>query len=162
MADEIERKFLVKSADWRSAVTANKTIKQGYMAVNDQCAVRVRITDSEAFLTIKSSGLAIARKEYEYNIPFADAEEMMNKFCTSHKIEKVRYYVDYQDSLWEVDVFEGDNQGLVVAEIELRSVDEEVSLPPWAGLEVSADAKYRNNNLATHPYANWGATGHTE
>lgn len=162
MADEIERKFLIKSADWRSAVTGNKTIKQGYMAVNDQCAVRIRITDSDAYLTIKSSGLDIARKEYEYTIPIADAEEMMNKFCTGHKIEKVRYYVDYQGSVWEVDVFEGDNQGLVVAEIELSSVKEEVSLPSWAGVEVSADARYRNNNLATHPYVNWGATGHTE
>jgi adenylate cyclase len=162
MADEIERKFLVKSADWRSAVSGSKTIKQGYMAVNDQCAVRVRIADNEAYLTIKSSGLAIARKEYEYDIPLADAEEMMRQFCTRHRIEKVRYFVDYRDCVWEVDVFEGDNQGLVVAEIELRSVDEEVPLPPWAGLEVSGDARYMNNNLASHPYTNWSATGHTE
>ncbi len=162
MADEIERKFLVKNSDWRSAAGKSKSIKQGYMAVNDQCAVRVRVTDSEAFLTIKSSGLAITRKEYEYTIPLADAEEMLSKFCAGRKIEKVRYFVDHQDHVWEVDVFEGSNQGLVVAEIELRSADEVVSVPLWAGREVSGDARYLNNNLATHPFTSWSATGHTE
>ena len=162
MADEIERKFLVKNPGWRASVTRTRAIKQGYMAVNEQCSVRVRISGQEALLNIKSSGLDIARKEYEYAIPLADAEEMMDQFCGGHKIQKTRYYIDFADHVWEVDVFEGDNQGLIVAEVELGSVDEEVLLPSWTGAEVSGDARYLNNNLASNPYKKWSATGHTD
>lgn len=155
MGDEIERKFLVNSGGWRPDVVKASKIKQGYIAVNEQCAVRIRVTDSEALLNIKSAGLAIARKEYEYAIPADDAVEMMEHFCPRHFIEKTRYYVPYQDRVWEIDVFEGPNEGLVTAEIELESETDSFSLPDWIGEEVSGDPRYLNNNLAVEPFQSW-------
>lgn len=155
MADEIERKFLVRNKDWRLDVIKQSRIKQGYIAVNNQCAVRVRITDTEALLSIKSSGLAISRKEYEYLIPVEDALEMMERFCPRHYVQKTRHYVRCQHKVWEVDVFEGLNQGLVVAEIELESESEAIALPDWVGQEVSGEARYLNNNLAVEPFQAW-------
>ena len=155
MADEIERKFLVKNTGWQSGVIKKAKIKQGYIAVNEQCAVRIRITGTEALLNVKSSGLEIARKEYEYPIPANDALEMMERFCPRHCVEKIRYYVRHQDRVWEVDVFKGLNEGLVVAEIELESTNETVSLPGWVGEEVSGEARYLNNNLAVQPFKSW-------
>lgn len=161
MADEIERKFLVRNSDWQSSVAKTVKIKQGYIAVNEQCAIRIRISDAEATLNIKSAGLSIARKEYEYPIPVVDAEEMLERFCPDQFIEKTRYYVGHETDVWEVDVFEGSNQGLVIAEIELESEEQSVTLPDWVGMEVSGDAKYLNNNLATRPFQTWKTSGCT-
>lgn len=155
MADEIERKFLVRGAGWRAAVIDETRIRQGYLAVNDRCVVRVRVHGSQANLNVKSAGLEIARKEYEYAIPPADAEEMLGRMSGGVEVIKTRHRVRHGGQVWEVDVFEGDNQGLVMAEIELDSVHEEVDLPDWVGREVSGDPRYRNNNLATRPYCTW-------
>ncbi len=155
MADEIERKFLVTGADWRSEAVKKSQIRQGYIAVNERCAVRIRIADSEALLNIKSSGLAIARKEYEYSIPMNDAVEMMQQFCAKQHVQKTRYYVHHQDRVWEIDVFEGLNAGLVIAEVELETETDHVDLPSWVGEEVSGEAKYLNSNLALKPFQSW-------
>ena len=162
MADEIERKFLVRNSDWQSSIVQTVKIKQGYIAVNERCAIRIRVSDVEATLNIKSAGLNIARKEYEYSIALADAEEMLEKFCPGQFIEKTRYSVKHQMGLWEVDVFEGLNQGLVIAEIELESEGQNVTLPDWVGTEVSGDAKYLNNNLVTKPFQTWNTDERTQ
>lgn len=157
MADEIERKFLVRSTAWQASIAEKLHIKQGYIAVNERCAIRIRIANAQATLNIKSAGLNIARKEYEYPIPIADAEEMLEQFCPDQYIEKIRYRVNHEAGVWEVDVFEGLNKGLVVAEIELESAEQSVALPEWVGMEVSGDAKYLNNNLVTRPFQTWTA-----
>lgn len=164
MADEIERKFLVRSSNWRSSVAETTKIKQGYIAVNERCAIRIRTSNAHATLTIKSAGLNIVRKEYEYSIPVGDAEEMLANFCADQFVEKTRYCVNHETDMWEVDVFEGLNQGLVIAEIELESEDQAVTLPDWVGTEVSGDAKYLNNNLATRPFQTWNTSerGHSQ
>lgn len=161
MADEIERKFLVRNSNWRSSIAETLRIKQGYIAVNERCAIRIRIANTEATLSVKSAGLDIARKEYEYPIPIADAAEMLEQFCPGKYIEKTRYRVNHETGIWEVDVFEGPNKGLVVAEIELESTQQSVSLPDWLGMEVSGDAKYLNNNLVTRPFQTWPTTERT-
>ncbi|MDJ0958659.1 MAG: CYTH domain-containing protein [Arenicellales bacterium] len=157
MADEIERKFLVSNSEWQSNIAEELHIKQGYIAVNKRCAIRIRIANTQATFNIKSAGLDIARKEYEYPIPIDDAEEMLAQFCPDQYIEKTRYRVDHETGIWEVDVFEGLNKGLVVAEIELKSRDQNITLPDWVGTEVSGDAKYLNNNLVTKPFRTWAA-----
>lgn len=161
MADEIERKFLVKSDHWQTGIVRTRSIKQGYLANTDECSIRVRVSGQDGYISVKSAGLDIARKEYEYPIPLSDADEMLDRFCGGNKIEKIRHHIEYMGHEWEVDVFEGDNQGLVVAEVELGTVDEEVSLPGWIGIEVSGDPRYLNSNLATAPFNQWKSTGHT-
>ena len=157
MADEIERKFLVRNTDWQASIAEKLHIKQGYIAVNERCAIRIRIANAQATLNIKSAGLNIVRKEYEYPIPITDAEEMLKQFCPDQYIEKTRYRVNHETGVWEVDVFEGLNKGLVVAEIELESAEQSVTLPDWVGMEVSGDAKFLNNNLVTRPFQTWTA-----
>jgi CYTH domain-containing protein len=119
------------------------------------------VSGQDGYISVKSAGLHIARKEYEYPIPLSDADDMLARFCSGNKIEKTRYHIEYMGHEWEVDVFEGDNQGLVVAEVELATVDEEVALPDWIGIEVSGDPRYLNSNLATAPFNQWKSTGHT-
>ena len=155
MAIEIERKFLVLNDDWRSGVKKNRRIEQGYIAVNERCAVRVRVADGDAWLNVKSSGLDIARNEFEYSISLDDAEEMLLKFCAGCSVVKTRYYIPHGDHTWEVDVFDEQNKGLVLAEIELQSETEAFNLPSWVGREVSGDARYLNSNLAVKPYRTW-------
>lgn len=162
MADEIERKFLVKSEEWRAAIVRTRTIKQGYLANTDDCSIRVRVAGQDGYISVKSAGLEISRKEYEYAIPINDAVEMLDLFCTGNRIEKTRFHVKHLEHEWEVDVFEGENQGLVLAEIELTVADEEVHVPDWAGAEVSGDPRYLNSNLSTEPFSQWGITGHTK
>jgi adenylate cyclase len=161
MADEIERKFLVEGDGWRSGVVRTRVIKQGYLANTTACSIRVRVADQEGYISVKSAGLDIARKEYEYDIPLRDAVEMLELFCSGNRIEKKRFHVEHGGREWEVDVFEGENAGLVLAEIELDAVDEEVALPDWIGVEVSEDPRYLNSNLSTQPYGQWKITGHT-
>lgn len=159
MAKEIERKFTLKNNDWKKLAHKQVHIRQGYLVSghneNEYCSVRVRIADDKATLNIKSARMVIERDEYEYSIPLADAEDMLDKLTPYSIIEKVRYYVSFENWLWEIDVFEKDNQGLEIAEVELQSADEPVILPDWIGEEVSDDIRYYNNYLITHPYNSW-------
>ncbi len=158
MATEIERKFLVNDDSWRGAVSKKSFFRQGYLASSDGASVRVRVSDDKANLNIKSMTLGVSRYEFEYAIPLSDAEEMLDKLCLGPKIEKVRYFVEHLGHTWEVDVFEGDNAGLIVAEIELDAEDEAFEKPSWAGDEVSDDERYYNVCLVTHPYKDWQDT----
>jgi Uncharacterized protein conserved in bacteria len=155
---ETELKFLPKNDGWRSSATRHVTIRQGYFTRAEDYNVRVRIIDGQsAKLTIKSRKLesGISRYEFEYSIPLADAETMMTEFCGGRVVEKIRHYVDYAGHIWEVDEFFGANEGLVVAEIELGSVEEQFEKPDWAGEDVTADSRYGNQNLADKPYRDW-------
>ncbi|ACB49881.1 putative adenylate cyclase [Crocosphaera subtropica ATCC 51142] len=155
MAIEIERKFLVINDNWRS-LGIGKVYKQGYIATADKITtIRVRIIGNEAYLTIKSKTEGISRQEFEYPIPLEDAEIMLNTLCDRPLIEKVRYTINQEKLIWEIDEFKGDNEGLILAEIELKSEDQVINFPDWVGEEVSHDPKYYNVNLVKHPYKIW-------
>jgi len=158
MALEIERKFLVQDDSWRQMVRRAIRIRQVYLNQAEDCSIRVRSAEGRGWLNIKSVTIGARRQEYEYEIPFADAEAMLNTLCRRPLIEKVRYLVDYQGHTWEIDVFEGDNAGLIVAEIELNDPDEPFARPPWLGREVTEDARYYNTCLAQRPYKTWRET----
>ena len=146
---EIERKFLLKNEDWRNLTTRKIIIKQGYISTNPDSTVRIRITDLKSFITIKGKGENfISHPEYEYEIPSKDAEEMFDLFCKSTGITKTRHIVEFEGHKWEIDEFGGRHKGLILAEIELKSVDEVVNLPDWIGQEVTDNPKYYNSNLA--------------
>jgi len=153
MAIEIERKFLVRNDSWRAGAEG-ELYCQGYCR-GETGTVRVRIAGERAFITIKSRTEGCSRKEFEYPIPVADAEELLEIICAKPYIRKTRYKVMFAGKLWEIDVFAGDNTGLTLAEIELESEDEKFELPPWAGKEVSGDVRYFNSNLAVNPYSRW-------
>lgn len=155
MAVEIERKFLLKNSSWQDHADQGTRFSQGYLPGSKQASVRVRIEGERAFLNIKSATTGILRQEYEYEIPLDEATEILDTLCEKPLITKIRYHVKYVDHVWEIDVFEGDNQGLVVAEIELRSKDEIFALPGWVEKEVSDDVRYYNVNLVKHPYKDW-------
>lgn len=152
MGDEIERKFLVSGDDWREG--QNTRYVQGYLSREPGRTVRVRRAGEKAYLTIKSEVVGISRREFEYSIPLEDAEAMF-KLCVGPLIEKTRTVVMFAGKKWEVDEFHGDNEGLLVAEIELQSEDEEFVRPPWVGREVSADRRYFNSSLTQHPFKEW-------
>lgn len=155
MGIEIERKFLLAGEGWRNYITESRKIMQGYLTLNrGKASVRVRLDGDRANLNIKSRELAIKRQEYEYAIPVGEAETMLETLC-DEVVEKVRHHVDYQGDIWEIDVFEGENAGLVVAEIELDSEHADFHRADWLGEEVSEDARYYNVNLATHPFSQW-------
>jgi adenylate cyclase len=154
VAQEIERKFLVADERWRAQATRQVRYRQGYLANSSTCSVRVRVSDQSAHLNIKTATLDIVRAEYEYAIPLADGEELL-ALCEDSLVEKRRHFVEHSGLTWEIDVFEGENEGLVVAEIELERVDAEFEHPPWLGEEVSHDARYYNVYLARHPYRRW-------
>lgn len=155
MAIEIERKFLVKHDGWRARVESASRIRQGYLSTHTRLTLRVRVRDDEAFLTLKGASAGIARAEFEYPIPLADAEALLARFAEGALIDKRRHLVREQGWLWEVDEFFGDNHGLIVAEIELASVDQDFARPAWLGVEVSDDPRYFNARLARHPYCHW-------
>jgi len=155
MAVEIERKYLVKNELWRDSVEAQAHIMQGYLANNDNASVRVRVKGDTAFLTVKGITKGISRNEYEYAIPVDDAEAMLRELAIFPAIDKVRYSVRSGKHLWDLDLFAGENEGLVMAEVELASEDEEFEMPGWAGEEVSGDTRYYNVNLASNPYKSW-------
>ncbi len=155
MATEIERKFLVTSDAWREEADDGTRFRQGYLIGAERASVRVRIEGDSANLNIKSATLGVRRQEYEYQIPLAEAEELLNTLCEQPQIEKIRYHVPLGGHLWEVDVFAGDNEGLVVAEIELADEDESFERPAWLGREVSDDTRYYNVCLTKHPYKDW-------
>lgn len=155
MAREIERKFLVNGDGWRPGALG-VPYRQGYLAAGDGITVRARVAGGRAWLTIKGPAAAGARDEYEYPIPVADALEMLDRLSVGGQVEKVRHRVPFAGHTWEVDEFQGENAPLVVAEVELERIDEEITLPPWIGLEVTYDPRYTNAALARHPYSRWG------
>jgi len=155
MGIEIERKFLVKNDDWKRQIQRSEQFRQGYLTNEKHLSVRVRLTDNGARLTIKGATNGLSRTEYEYPIPKDDAEHLLDELCTPPLIEKTRHWLQYGAHTWEVDVFEGDNQGLVVAEVELEDTDEQIDLPDWLGEDVSDDPRYLNASLVRHPYCQW-------
>ncbi|MGB8702316.1 MAG: CYTH domain-containing protein [Thermosynechococcaceae cyanobacterium] len=154
MGIEIERKFLVKSEAWRSQGQGTRYC-QGYIAKTTDANVRVRIAGELGFLTLKGKAQHYTRPEFEYPIPVADAREMLALWCHPHVVEKIRYRIPIGGHVWEVDEFLGDNQGLVLAEVELRDPDEAIVFPDWLGVEVSHQSQYYNSSLAYHPYSAW-------
>lgn len=155
MATEIERKFLVRDDGWRSAAGRARRYRQGYIADSEQASVRVRSDGSAAWLNIKSACAGRTRTEYEYPLPLTDAETMLDTLCGGRRVEKTRHWIAFAGHTWEVDEFEGDNGGLVVAEIELSNAQEAFEHPAWLGPEVTDDLRYYNNYLASHPYRRW-------
>lgn len=151
--NEIERKFLVDTDKWKP-VSEGKRIVQGYLSTDKQRVVRVRTKGNQAYLTIKGAGKGIVRPEFEYEIPVNDALQLLQLSMDS-PIEKTRYTEMYGGKLWEIDVFENANKGLVLAEVELQHENERVELPEWVGEEVSLDKRYFNAWLSQHPFTNW-------
>ena len=156
MATEIERKFLVINNNWQLNVSQSNRLVQGYLTEGGERSVRVRTkAGGKAFLGIKSSVDGITRKEYEYPIPYDEALEILEHIALKPVIDKVRHEVVIVGHTWEIDVFSGDNEGLIIAEIELSSEDEVFEKPDWLGEEVSTDPRYYNMNLISHPYCDW-------
>lgn len=154
MSVEIERKFLVRGSAWK-ALGQGVAIRQGYLSTNPDRVVRVRIEDDAATLTIKGRTKGITRGEWEYAIPLAEANQLLNDLCERPLIEKNRTRIVYEGMVWEVDEFFGDNLGLVVAEIELENEEQSFSKPDWIAEEVTDDARYFNANLLRHPFSAW-------
>ena len=154
MADEIERKFLVKGDAWRSLATGIPYC-QGYIASTEGRTVRIRVVGELGYLTLKGATTGISRAEFEYPIPLNDALELLETLCDRPLIQKRRYKIEYAGLIWEMDEFEGDNQGLIVAEVELTNVEQTIALPAWIDREVSDDPHYFNSNLAKHPFSQW-------
>ena len=155
MALEIEHKFLLANDDWRKNVSHSVVYRQGYLSSQPTSSIRVRVSNNQAWLNIKSAVIGTQRHEYEYEIPLSDAQEILNNLCVKPLIEKTRYFVMHENHQWEIDEFEGENAGLIVAEIELDSLDEAFAKPVWLGEEVTQDLRYYNNNLAKNPYSLW-------
>ena len=153
MKVEIERKFLVRGDSWRALATG-VPFRQGYLQTRP-CTVRVRIEGVRGVLTIKGHRQGIARDEYEYPIPFEDAERMLDTLIQTGIVEKNRYTIPYEGFLWEVDEFLGDNAGLVVAEIELEDEAQPFSRPEWVGEEITSDHRYTNAALSSCPFCRW-------
>ncbi len=153
MGIEIERKFLVTDDSWKATAGEGLVCRQGYLCSGDGKTVRVRVIGEKAFLTIKGPTNGISRSEFEYDIPAGDAEALL-ALC-GDPVEKVRYFIPYAGMVWELDVFSGANEGLVMAEIELESEGQSFALPAWAGEEVSGDFRYYNAYLAKHPFTGW-------
>lgn len=154
MMKEIERKFLVDTAKL-PPLPKPKVIKQGYIPRDNRATVRARITDDKAYLTLKSSTSGLTRSEFEYEIPVGDAELIMEELCSKPLIEKKRYLIEHEGHVWELDIFDGDNKGLIVAEIELESEEEAFVKPSWITEEVSFEPKYRNASLMYYPFKAW-------
>lgn len=159
MPQEIERKFLVTGDGWRARIERRLDIRQGYLSLEAERAVRVRVLAGadkiEARLTVKGAMEGIARPEYEYPIPVEDAEELLAHLCIRPLIEKRRHIVPWGGLDWEIDEFFGENAGLIVAEVELDAADTEISLPAWVGADVTSDARYANAALVRQPYQQW-------
>ena len=154
MSVEIERKFLVKGNEWRQLAQA-VNYKQGYISTEKEHTVRVRTIESQAYLTIKGKSVGATRLEFEYEIPLNDANELLNNLCHKPIIDKNRYKIQYKDLTWEVDEFFGENEGLILAEVELHDENQKIEIPDWIGIEVTGEPKYYNANLISNPYCNW-------
>jgi adenylate cyclase len=153
MAFEIERKFLVKENNWRNG--QGTMYRQGYLNTDENRNVRVRVIDDRGYLTVKGISKGASRVEYEYEIPKAEADAMLDNLCEKPLITKKRYKIEFKGFVWEVDEFLGENQGLIIAELELESEDQVFIKPEWIGEEVTEDPKYFNSNLIHHPYSKW-------
>jgi CYTH domain-containing protein len=154
MGTEIERKFLVRDDSFRSLAQGTR-YRQGYLNSVKERVVRVRTIDDKGFLTIKGITTGATRAEYEYEIPVKEAEAMLDELCEQPLIEKNRYKIAHKGFTWEVDEFFGENQGLILAEVELESEDQSYDKPEWITDEVTGDPKYFNSNLIQNPYKNW-------
>ena len=154
MSKEIERKFLVVGHEWRHGA-ASRRIRQGYLSLDEHRSVRVRQSGDRGWLTVKGALEGRSRVEFEYPISLADARQLLDILCLEPIIEKTRFLVHHAGRAWEIDVFEGVNEGLVLAEIELEHADAAFESPPWLGPEVTDDPRYYNASLVTHPYQAW-------
>jgi CYTH domain-containing protein len=154
MAKEIERKYLLDLSKW-TPQSEGTHFKQGYLNAQKERVVRVRIEGTKAKLTIKGITTGVTRAEFEYLIPVEDASILLDNLCEQPLIDKHRHKEVHFGKTWEIDVFHGENEGLVVAEIELASEDEKIEFPAWVGAEVSSDPRYFNSNLLKHPFKNW-------
>jgi len=154
MAKEIERKFIVKGDSWRS-LGSGKPYRQGYLSTVKERTVRVRTAGNKGYITVKGIAVGATRSEYEYEIPLADANEMLDCLCERPLIEKMRYRIPVNGVTWEVDEFQGENRGLIMAEVELTDQNQAVSLPDWIGAEVTGNPRYLNSNLVAHPFSQW-------
>jgi adenylate cyclase len=155
MALEIERKFLLRSDEWRKKVTSRSLLRQGYLGASTRSSIRARIAGDSAWLNLKSKRSGLSRLEYEYPIPLSDADEILTQLCEGPLIEKYRHELPLGEHVWEIDEFLGDNAGLIVAEIELDDETETFERPIWLGEEVTHDVRYYNFNLASHPFKSW-------
>jgi adenylate cyclase len=158
MGVEIERKFLLSGEGWRALAAPGRHYLQGYLSTRNDCTVRVRLADDRAFLTIKGRNKGGAAPEYEYPIPLADAREMLEHLAERPLVEKIRQVLPWGGVVWEIDEFLGDNAGLILAEVELVSLDQGFPKPDWIGREVTGDPRYYNANLVKNPYRLWGKT----
>lgn len=156
MPYEIERKFLVH-ADKLPELPEGYALKQGYIPTKNNSTVRVRIRNNKAVITLKGPKKNITRLEFEHPIPRDEAEDIIHELCEDAYIDKTRHYINYKGHMWEIDVFHGANQGLIVAEVELESEEEEFEKPKWAAAEVTHDSRYRNSRLLQNPFCNWGS-----
>lgn len=155
MPKEIERKFLVVNESWRMQ-NEGVLYQQGYLYAEKSHSVRIRTANGRGFLAIKGETHGSFRDEFEYEIPFEDADKLLQNFCKKPLIEKKRYTIEYEGLIWEVDEFGGENNGLVVAEVELSNENQKVKMPDWVGKEVTGNPKYYNVNLVENPFAKWG------
>ncbi len=154
MGKEIEKKFLVKGDDWRK-LAQGTVYRQGYLSVVKERVVRVRTIGDTGYLTIKGLTVGATRLEYEYEISVSDSNEMLDQLCQKPIIEKKRYKVPFEGLTWEIDEFFGDNDGLIVAEVELEDENQTFEKPTWISQEVTSDPRYFNSNLTKHPFTKW-------
>ncbi len=154
MPREIERKFLIDES-LIGELKDGEVIKQGYFPTLNKTVIRARLKGNKGYITIKGQKVGISRPEYEYEIPFKDAQEIIEKLCEKLIIEKTRYKIKHAGHIWEIDVFEGNNKGLIVAEVEMKYENEKVQLTNWTTNEVTDDFKYSNSNLVKYPYKFW-------
>lgn len=155
MGIEIEKKFLLANDNWRTQVEKSIQFRQGYLVGSEKASVRVRIEGDKSNLNIKGATLGVRRQEFEYPIPMGDAQELLSTLCDKPLIEKTRHYIYSGDHVWEIDEFSGDNDGLIVAEVELNDEHEVFEHHDWLGPQVSHDKRYYNSMLIKNPYKNW-------
>ncbi len=154
MAKEIERKFLLSGDEWRAGARGT-SYRQGYLSTVKERTVRVRTVGDKGFLTVKGLTRGVERAEFEYEIPVADADAMLDTLCERPLIEKKRYRIEHGGLVWEIDEFFGENAGLLLAEVELEDERQRLDLPKWIGREVSGDPRYFNANLIKNPFTKW-------
>lgn len=155
MAIEIERRFLVSGSQWRQSANTGTDYRQGYLSIDQERTIRVRVSNDGAYITVKGPMIGFIRSEYEYSIPTQDAEQMLQTVCLQPIIEKTRYRLTYQDVDWEIDEFHSQNRGLIVAEVELEAENQVFEPPEWIGEEVTENPRYLNSQLVAHPFLEW-------
>ena len=152
---EIERKFLLANDAWRREVTRTRVMRQGYLGTpGGRASIRVRLDENEARLNIKAAVVGSSRAEYDYDMPPAEAQEILDTLCVG-RVDKTRHYVERDGVTWEIDEFHGDNDGLIVAEIELDEIQQQFVHPQWLGREVTDEQRYYNHSLAMKPFRSW-------